>query len=280
MVKPRSLEDAVNRFREVGALFSVARRREFSDLASQDLSRLVSRIHPVDVIKGFRDRGSENPAYESYSEHSFGDREDAFNPVFHSLIETVRPHIVVEVGTWFGTSSVIMASHMRRMGLEGKIFCVDDFNGWPACWTEPDFPKNAFGRSLVYEAFLGRVVSRQLEDYIVPMPTTSSHAYGYFSEMGMQADLIYIDAAHDERSVSNDLLGYYACMREGGMLFGDDYTLQRYGYYPVKAAVDRFAEEWDLTVQTHDEKWVIEARMPFLTNTPEHDAAAEALRRT
>jgi hypothetical protein len=52
------------------------------------------------------------------------------------------------------------------------------------------------------------------------------------------------------------------------MLFGDDYTLQRYGYHPVKAAVDRFAEEWDLTVQTHDEKWVIEARMPFLTTQP------------
>src|SRR6188508_3431239 len=118
MAKSRSLEDAVNRFREVGAVFSVDRRREFSDLASQDLSRVVSRIHPKDVIRGFRDRGSERPAYESYSEHSFGDREDAFNPIFHSMIEAVRPRIVVEVGTWFGTSSVIMASHMRRMGLE------------------------------------------------------------------------------------------------------------------------------------------------------------------
>src|SRR5207302_1352853 len=99
---------------------------------------------------------------------------------------------------------------------------------------------------------------------IIPLPTTSSHAYGHFSQLGMQADLIYIDGAHDQGSVANDLTGYYACMREGGLLFGDDYTLRRYDYYPVKSAVDNFVEEWGLTLELHGEKWVVEAQMPFL----------------
>ena len=64
-MKPKSLEDAVHRFREVGAVFSVARRREFSGLAAMDLSRLASRIQPVDVIRAFRESGSERPGYES-----------------------------------------------------------------------------------------------------------------------------------------------------------------------------------------------------------------------
>jgi len=260
---PASLDEANARFATVGVTFDVAKRNHFAGLVAQDLGTVMAQFHRKDVLEAFKQIPSP-PDYRAFSGHSFGDSEETFNPIFHVLLDRVRPRIVIEVGTWFGTSAVIMASYMKSRGMSGKIICVDDFNAWPTCWGQSDFPKNSYGRALVYEAFLGRVVSRGLEEYVVPLPTTSAHAYWHFSEIGMQADLIYIDAAHDERSVSSDLLGYYACMREGGVLFGDDYTLHRYGYYPVKTAVDAFAAEWGLTVETHGEKWVIEARMPFV----------------
>ena len=259
-----SLDHAIAKFLQVGALFSVDARRQFAEQASQGVEYLMAHIHHTDVIAAFREGSFEKPNFEAFSGHSFGDSESAFNPVFHRLIDTVRPRLVIEVGTWFGTSAVIMATRMKQLGIKGKILCVDDFNGWPPIWKDSAFPRTPYGKPLIYEAYLQRILDRGLEDYIIPVPTTSSHAYWYFTQMGMQADLIYIDATHDERSVSGDLLGYYACMRDGGLMFGDDYTLYRYGYHPVKTAVDRFAQEWDLPLHTHDEKWVIEARMPFL----------------
>jgi hypothetical protein len=265
---PRSLEYAITRFFQVGATFDLAKRQEFSDLTAKGLSQLMLYIHHNDVVKDFKGAAIAKPDFEAFSEHSFRDSEETFNPLFESLIQKVRPSVVIEAGTWFGTSAVIMASLMKRLRIEAKVICVDDFNGYPRAWRHAGFPRTWYGRSLMYEAFLSRIVRCGLEEYIIPLPTTSAHAYSYLSRIGVQADLIYIDANHDEGSVNNDLLGYFACMRAGGFMFGDDYTLHRYGYYPVKIAVDRFAEEWNLGLETHNEKWVIEAKMPFLA-TPE-----------
>ena len=65
-------------------------------------------------------------------------------------------------------------------------------------------------------------------------------------------DFIYIDGSHDEEDVASDLRGYWGLLREGGVLFGDDYD-----WPGVKAAVDRFAGDNGLRTELAGIQWVI-----------------------
>lgn len=51
--------------------------------------------------------------------------------------------------------------------------------------------------------------------------------------LNIQADLIYIDASHDTKSVYNDIMAWDKHLTNGGVLCGDDWRMQ-----PVKVAKD------------------------------------------
>ena len=59
-------------------------------------------------------------------------------------------------------------------------------------------------------------------------------------------DLIYVDAAHDEKSVYADLSNWYPLVRKKGIICGDDWSWGN--RYPVRRAVQRFAKERGLKV--------------------------------
>ena len=67
-----------------------------------------------------------------------------------------------------------------------------------------------------------------------------------------QADFVYIDAAHDEASVTTDIQAWRKIVRPGGMLAGHDYTGAHAG---VMAAVDKFAAESGLPLFLTAELW-------------------------
>lgn len=51
--------------------------------------------------------------------------------VFSRLINKVKPHVIIEVGTFLGASALHMSNLTRQLGLDTQILCVDDFRGWP-----------------------------------------------------------------------------------------------------------------------------------------------------
>lgn len=55
-------------------------------------------------------------------------------------------------------------------------------------------------------------------------------------------DFVYLDAAHDEKSVTADLEAWYPKLRKGGVMCGDDYTddHNQYAVFGVKSAVTKF----------------------------------------
>ena len=87
-----------------------------------------------------------------------------------------------------------------------------------------------------------------------PCPVPSQQAARRFARGGVSADLIYLDASHDKKEVYADLRAYYLLLRDGGIIFGDDYK----GWPGVKSAVDAFCWENYLTYDVEDEIfWVI-----------------------
>lgn len=155
-------------------------------------------------------------------------------------VNELKPALVVEVGTWMGRSAINMAKHLKTMGHEFEIVCIDTFCGSVEHWDRSSFVmdlKN--GRPTIYEQFLSNVVHAGLQDVITPFPVDSRNGGLLLREFGVKADIVYIDAGHDELSVTSDLVNYSHVVRDAGILVGDDY------HHPdvIKAAMKTFGPE-------------------------------------
>jgi predicted O-methyltransferase YrrM len=182
--------------------------------------------------------------------------------VLDQIIDQIRPTLIIEVGTWKGLSAFYL---LRRALLynNASIICVDTWLGSSEHWLSSQWkPLLAFrnGRPTLYEQFLANVVHEGLVDRIVPLPLPSRQAAEVLQQMRVQAQFIYIDGAHDERSVREDIAAYWPLVPPGGVLVGDDYHDEWPG---VKAAVQAFwnerAEE-TMSKGTGSRKWFAQKR--------------------
>lgn len=73
-----------------------------------------------------------------------------------------------------------------------------------------------------------------------------------FRNEGIQPDLIYVDASHDEDSVYKDLQAYFPLIKGRGILCGDDWA-----WGTVRSAIERFAKENALRIEASHYFWVL-----------------------
>lgn len=191
----------------------------------------------------------------TFDAHGWGGDSAAFK----ELITRIRPKTIVEVGTWKGASALTMAQATKELGLDAQILCVDTWLGALEFWTQHDDPerykalKLINGYPSVYYQFLANVCHQGFQDRIVPFSQTASTAALWLRYWGLTADLIYIDASHEEEDVHQDLCSYWDLVSPGGILFGDDYS-----WDGVRLAVERFAREIGQKVTFCADKWLME----------------------
>jgi hypothetical protein len=87
----------------------------------------------------------------------------------------------------------------------------------------------------------------------LPFPTTSSIAARFFAKQKIYADMMYVDASHDEIDVYMDMVQLWPLVRPGGAMFGDDYTTAWPG---LCNAVHNFARQIGTPVDIRDRQWV------------------------
>jgi len=180
------------------------------------------------------------------------------SPAFRELIAAHQPRLIIEVGTWKGASAMEMAGACRDLGLTTQIVCVDTWLGALEFWTDHDDPERygslalQHGYPSVYYQFLANVCHAGHQDRIVPFPQTSSTAALWFRRFGLTADLIYVDASHEEEDVYQDLCSWWEVAGEDGLLFGDDWS-----WDGVRLAVERFAAEEGRKITFNADKWVL-----------------------
>lgn len=172
-------------------------------------------------------------------------------PIFRQLIDKIRPTTIIEVGTWKGQSAITMGNAVRDFNLNTTIHCVDTWLGAIEFWTTG---RNTGERNLmtingypqVYYQFLSNVVHNNLQNVILPFPNTSENGYRYFKHFNITAQMIYIDASHEEDDVYKDLNNYYELLENNGILFGDDYQKDWPG---VINSVNRFSQEKNMSLE-------------------------------
>jgi hypothetical protein len=207
----------------------------------------MQALHVNNIYEGFD--------YEAVGESLQGWGSDS--KAFETLITELKPELIIEVGTWKGGSAITMAKTLKAQGI-GKILCIDTWLGAIEMWDNHSDPerylslKCKHGFPQVYYTFLANVCYAGLQDLIVPFPLHSSSAALWLMMHGVAAEMIYVDASHEEDDVYQDMLDYYALVRPGGVLFGDDWS-----WTGVRSAVTRFAAENKVTITHIEDKWVI-----------------------
>lgn len=167
-------------------------------------------------------------------------------PLFGELIFQSQPKVIVEAGVWNGASLVHMATICKERGLSPILFGCDVFYGhatdhighlpdqmMPPNWRTPSR----------YDQFLFNIKAHGHDDCIIPVCDFTAWAAKILAKWEVVADLVYVDAGHDEEFVYADFCAYWKLLRSGGVMGFDDL-----GYKGVVAAVGRFGKENDLSL--------------------------------
>jgi len=180
----------------------------------------------------------------SFNGHSFFHKDNAEALTF--LIKKYHCKTVVELGSWLGASTRHIANCLPEGGL---VFAIDHWKGSEEHHKSSRSDVQKFLPNL-YKQFLSNCIHANLTNKIIPRRMTTLEAA---KELTLKADLIYVDASHDEKSVYDDLVAWYPHLKQDGILCGDDWTWNRINAAipPIQAAVKRFAKEHNLYIEMY-----------------------------
>lgn len=218
-------------------------------IQSDQLVDLLSLLHTTNPYEGFDFHS------HPFDLHGWGEASTAFR----ELIAEIKPGLIIEVGTWKGASALAMARITRELGLSTQILCIDTWLGALEFWTDTRDHERYLSLQLqhgyptVYYQFLANVCHLGFQDRIVPFPQAASVAALWLRYYGIRADIIYVDASHEEEDVYQDLCNFWESVSPTGILFGDDY----YSWDGVRLAANRFATEEGKQISFIADKWVL-----------------------
>lgn len=194
------------------------------------------------------------------------------NEGFEGALARLREHlgardpraavVVVEVGSWKGASTSRIAECLKGVVAAGRgsLVAVDTWLGAPEFYTwglEDPTRGGALapdrGFPTVFHTFTKNIKALGHDDVVAPFPLSSHQAAEVLGHVGLSADALYLDASHEYEAVAQDLRHWFPVVREGGMLWGDDYA----AWPGVGRAVDEFAALHALRLEVIDSQWIM-----------------------
>lgn len=121
---------------------------------------------------------------------------------------------VLEVGTWMGKATCVLAGACIENASHTKVICIDPFTmqGTP---EQEAYHKKLVGTSGTFYQFIENAQRLGFFDWIVPIATTSERA---LSGISFHWRMIFIDGAHDYDSVKRDVELSLPGLMQGGLL--------------------------------------------------------------
>lgn len=167
--------------------------------------------------------GLRPPDYKSRVRHG---KVAMDNIEIHALVRAIRtldrpPDRIVEIGSYCGGSTVVIATAARRRNRAVQVFAIDPFQA-----GSDNYLKD-------YETLFDRnVADWRVEDTIVKVRMTSLAAAVTWKD---PVDVLYIDGDHEYDAVHADIRAFVPFVREGGLVAFHDYKGGKPG---VPRAVD------------------------------------------
>jgi hypothetical protein len=173
-------------------------------------------------------------------------------------IAVMKSKYLIEVGVWKGKSSIAYAETIKLLSLDKKVISIDTFLGSFEHIREyknrPDHDLMKInGWPQIYNQFIANVMHKKLQDYIIPLPSTSTIASYLLKYYNIKSDLIYIDGDHTKWGIYNDLCHYYNLLEDGGIIYGDDWAWES-----VSSGVNKFCKDTGFGFKNDSIFWSIE----------------------
>lgn len=133
-------------------------------------------------------------------------------------LQAAGKRLVIELGSWCGGSGVMTS-------LAEKLICVDVWDdctdGKPGDAVKSGVsPFKEWSKNLRPEIKSGRVEARKCNLY------DAAQISKLVQEFEGNADMVFIDAAHDRDSVATDIRTARRLLKPGGLLCGHDYQFE------------------------------------------------------
>jgi len=220
---------------------------------TQAFNDLVAKIHQgVNPYTDFpvADWMSENP-------HVWDSQHEWFN----KMIDDLKPHTIIEVGSFKGGSAIHMAQHLKELGLDAAIVCVDTWLSDRILWLDPAWRPHlhiAHGRPEYYNVFMRNVIEAGLTDYIVPLPMPSLAAARFLFRLDISAQLVYVDGSHERGDAYLDIQNYYDnLLDKGGVMLVDDIDFSNPMFEGLICDLTQFVVERHMTFSVLGRKALI-----------------------
>lgn len=213
------------------------------------MNELMQKIHRENIYENF----TELYPYDTDANNIEKSLENIFGQYSDKTV------LIIEVGSWKGSSAISMAKYFLNKNITPTILCVDNWNGstyhrfydgaFPSLYCKNGFPT-------LYPRFLSNIIHDNLQEYIVPVPHSSHDAARYLKKLNIAADFCYVDACHELDEVLDDMKSYWPLIKKGGTMLGDDHDS---GWPGVIQAVDKFTTDHFLkeNFELYGAEWVI-----------------------
>ena len=218
-------------------------------------------------INTLKQNAFDNLNTDTWNVDIHGWMDKSFESVFSNAVNGLNtPLTIVEVGTWKGLSTTTMARVCKELKIKDfNIIAIDTWLGAPEFWTWGlNDPTRGIslncsnGWPTVFYTFTKNVKKLGHADCIAPFPIASTQGADVLNHYKIQADIIYVDAAHEYEPVLSDIKLYWPLLKAGGTMIGDDYM----GGWPgVIKAVNEFCQTNNLKLNVNGVVWSINKKI-------------------
>ena len=137
--------------------------------------------------------------------------------LYRTARDLALPGDIAEVGSWKGRSAVTMGLALQDAGRSDRtIFCIDPHQG------SEEHAEIIAREGSTLPAFRENVRAAGVADLVAVLPMTSSEGACVLAERGVKLAMAFIDGAHDEQSVREDICAFLPLVISGGIIALDD----------------------------------------------------------
>lgn len=146
--------------------------------------------------------------------------------------------VIVELGSWKGTSSIAIATGIKKYCKSAKFYCIDMFS--------QEYYAATPGLELGTQVNMRDVFEKNMKDFPhVTLQMESLKAVDKFDDKSI--DFIFIDADHSYEGVKSDILAWAPKMKPGSTICGHDHRSE---YPGVEKAVKEIFVHYNLPART------------------------------
>lgn len=169
----------------------------------------------------------------------FGENWFSYPNLYKNIVKLAKDgDIFVEVGAWKGRSSSCLAVEIANSKKDITLYVVDTWEGS----EEHNIGSEKESLPTLYETFINNM--KPVEKYYFPLKITSEEASKKFRDKSIK--FVFLDASHEYEDVKRDIQNWMPKVKNGGILAGHDYYVDRYDFFPgVKKAVNEMIPEFD-----------------------------------